>query len=182
MGDVVKRFICFELWWPFCSAEQNHFCKRVTQEHSCRIISKSINRFRKRCLLSKLLTDAWQSTPFFYFSSGGHFVQRSQTVLAFFGKVALEKLFSEIILKSGPWPRRRCRLNWFSIFSSGGHFVLRSGIFLAGKGAWEEHFCETILKSGYWPGRRCCLKVFLLFFLALAAILFSGAEPFRQFW
>ena len=48
-----------------------------------------------------------------------------------------------------------------------------------GKGAWEEHFCEIVLKSGYWPGRSR-LKVFL--FLALAAILFSGAEPLRQFW
>ena len=25
MGDVVKRFFYFELLWPFCSAERNHF-------------------------------------------------------------------------------------------------------------------------------------------------------------
>ena len=33
-----------------------------------------------------------------------------------FGKDALEKHFSEIILKSGPWPRRRCRLKCFFYF------------------------------------------------------------------
>ena len=58
-----------------------------------------------------------------------------------------------------------------------------------GKGTSEEHFCEIILKLGHCPG-RCRLKLFFLFvccfffslFLALVAILFSGAEPFRQFW
>ena len=40
-------------------------------------------------------------------------------------------------------------------------------------------FCEIILKSGQWYGRRCRLKVFL--FLALVAILFSGAEPLGNF-
>ena len=39
-----------------------------------------------------------------------------------------------------------------------------------------EHICEIILKSGYWPRRRFHLKVFL--FLTVAAILFSGGEPF----
>ena len=43
-----------------------------------------------------------------------------------------------------------------------------------GKGACEEHFCEIILRSGHWPRRRHRLKVF--YFLALAAILFNGAE------
>ena len=45
-----------------------------------------------------------------------------------------------------------------------------------GKGSHKEHFFEIILKSGHWSRRRCHLKVFL--FLALVAILFSGAEPF----
>ena len=42
-----------------------------------------------------------------------------------------------------------------------------------------EQFCEIILESGNWPGRRCRLKVFQ--FLALAAILFTGAEPLDNF-
>ena len=50
--------------------------------------------------------------------------------LSNFDKGALEKHFSEIILKSGPWPRR-CRFSDFSTLSSAGHFVLQSGIILA---------------------------------------------------
>ena len=49
-----------------------------------------------------------------------------------------------------------------------------------GRGSPKKHFCEIILKSGHWPMRRCHLKVFL--YLALAAILFSGAKRFKQFW
>ena len=45
-----------------------------------------------------------------------------------------------------------------------------------GRGSPEEHFCEIILKLVHWSRRRYHLKVFL--FLALAAILFSGAERF----
>ena len=66
-----------------------------------------------------------------------------------FGKGALEKHFSEIILKSGPWPRRRCRLKCCFFF-----FVF----FL---------FCFVFV-----------FFFFFLYFLALAAILFCGAEPF----
>ena len=44
-----------------------------------------------------------------------------------------------------------------------------------GRESLKERFCEIVLKSSHWP-RRCRLKVFL--FLALAAISFSGAEPF----
>ena len=38
-----------------------------------------------------------------------------------------------------------------------------------------EYFCANILKSGHWPRTRRHLKIF--YFLALAAILFNGAEP-----
>ena len=48
-----------------------------------------------------------------------------------FGRGSLKEHFSEIILKSGHWPRRRCCLMFFSIFSSGGHFVQPSGTILA---------------------------------------------------
>ena len=47
-----------------------------------------------------------------------------------------------------------------------------------GRGHNEEQFCEIILNLGQWF-RRCCLKDFLSG--ALAALLFSGAEPFMQF-
>ena len=48
-----------------------------------------------------------------------------------------------------------------------------------GKGHYEEHFCEIILNLGQWF-RRCRLKDFLS--EALAALLFTGVEPFMQFW
>ena len=47
------------------------------------------------------------------------------------------------------------------------------------KGYPEEQFCELILNLGQWF-RRCRLKDFLPG--VLATLLFSGAEPFMQFW
>ena len=46
-----------------------------------------------------------------------------------------------------------------------------------GRGHYEEQFCEIILNLGQWF--RCRLKDFLSG--ALAALLFSGVEPFMQF-
>ena len=48
-----------------------------------------------------------------------------------------------------------------------------------GRGYYEDQFCEIILNLGQWF-RRCYLKDFLSG--ALAAFLFSGVEPFVQFW
>ena len=55
---------------------------------------------------------------FSIFSSGGPFVQQSRTILAILvkGYNVLEEHFCEIILKSGPWPRRRCCLKIFFFF------------------------------------------------------------------
>ena len=47
-----------------------------------------------------------------------------------------------------------------------------------GKGYYEEQFCEIILNLGQWFRRRCGLKDFLS--VALAALLFGGAQPFMQ--
>ena len=44
----------------------------------------------------------------------------------------------------------------------------------------EEQFFEIVLNLGQWYRRRCRLKDFLS--EALATLLFSGAEPFMQFW
>ena len=49
-----------------------------------------------------------------------------------------------------------------------------------GWGLLVEYFCANILKSGYWPRMRCRLKI--LYYLALAAVLFNGAELLRPFW
>ena len=44
----------------------------------------------------------------------------------------------------------------------------------------KEHSSKIISKLIYWLRKRSRLKVFL--FLALAAILFNGAERFERFW
>ena len=70
----------------------------------------------------------------------------------------------------------------FLFLSSGRHFVQPSGAILVilVEGHLVEYFCANILKSGHWPRMRCRLKIF--YFSALAAILFSGAEPLWPSW
>ena len=48
------------------------------------------------------------------------------------------------------------------------------------RGYPEEQFCEIILNLDLWFRMRCRLKDFLSG--ALVALMFSGAEPFMQFW
>ena len=48
-----------------------------------------------------------------------------------------------------------------------------------GRGYFEDQFCVTILNLGQRFWRRCCLKDFLSG--ALAALLFSVAQPYMQF-
>ena len=65
----------------FSGAEPlGNFGRGYPKEHSCKIISKSVHWFRRRCLLSKLLTDEKTFKGFSIFSSGGHLVQSSRTV------------------------------------------------------------------------------------------------------
>ena len=63
-------------------------------------------------------------------------------------------------------------LKVFPIFSSGSHNHFSN----FGRRSPKKQFNEIILKSDHWPRKRCRLKVIQV--LALAAILFSGAEPF----
>ena len=67
----------------------------------------------------------------------------------------------------------------FLVWSSGEVFVQRSGSICAILVEYhEEQFCEIILNLDQWfRGSR--LKYFLSGFLA--ALLFTGAEPFMQF-
>ena len=55
-------------------------------------------------------------------------------------------------------------------------FLALAAIF--GRGSPKKHSCIIISKSIHWLKRRSGLKLFLV--LALAAILFNGAEPFEQ--
>ena len=57
-GDVFYKISYLGLWWPSCSAEQNHLCtfgRWHYGTHSCEIILNLGQRFR-RCRLKKGLT------------------------------------------------------------------------------------------------------------------------------
>ena len=114
---------------------------------------------------------------FSIFCSGGHFVQRSGTILAIFGLGSPKKPFCEVILKSNHWPRRTCHLKVvvvvFFYFKLWRPFCLAELYHFSNfvRRSSKKHFCEIILKSSYWHRRRCRLNFFL--FLALTAILFS---------
>ena len=87
-----------------------------------------------------------------------------------------------IILKSVHWLTRSSRLKVFLFLAPVAILFIRVERFEHfGRGSTKEYSCKLILKLGQWPWRRCRFKVFFLF-LALAAILYSGTEPFRQFW
>ena len=89
--------------------------------------------------------------------------------------------WNQIISKSIHRFSRRSHLKLFSIYSPGGHFLQteRNGLSNFCRQSLKEHSCIIISKSMNWLRRRSHLKVFL--FLALAAILFNGAEQFEQF-
>ena len=96
-----------------------------------------------------------------------------------FGRRYHEEQFSEIILNSDLWFRRKCCLKVFIIWGSGSPFVQWSvNIWALLVEGIKMNYCEIILKLGQ-RFRRCLLNDFLSG--ALATLLFSGAEPFMQF-
>ena len=80
-GPVVQEEISIkdisyqELWWPFCSVEQNHLCnfgRGHHEEHSCDVIGNLDQLFRRRCRLK----------IFLIWSCGSPYVQWSGTICA----------------------------------------------------------------------------------------------------
>ena len=70
-----KDISYMELWRPFCSAEPNHLCnfgRRHHEEQFCEIIL-NLDQWLKRRFGLKL---------FLIWSSGGPFIQRSETICA----------------------------------------------------------------------------------------------------
>ena len=67
--------------------------------------------------------------------------------------------------------------NCFSSFSLGGHFVQPSRTILAILVKGHKRKSANIFKLGHWPR-----GLNIVLFLALAAMLFNGDEPFEQFW
>ena len=120
--------------------------------------------------------------PFFYLyylEFWRPFCPAEQNHLCNFGRERHEEQFCDIILNLDQW-FRRCHLKIFPIWSSGGSFVQRSGTIFCnfGRRYHEEQFCEFISNLGQWFRIRFSLEYFLSG--ALAALLFSGAEPFMQ--
>ena len=116
-------------------------------------------------------------TGFSIFSSCGHFVQQSGTIWAMF----LQGTFLWNYFKIGQLALEEMSFYESSIFSSGGHFVQQSRTILA---IFDKLQQGIIRMKLFWNGpiglgEDVVLRVFL--FLALAAILFSGAEPFWHF-
>ena len=92
--------------------------------------------------------------------------------------------WNQIISKSVHRFSRRSHLKLFSIYSPGGHlFTEQNSLSNFCRLSPKEHSCIIISKSMHWLflllDWLLHLKVFL--FLALAAILFNGAEQFEQF-
>ena len=80
-GPVVQEEMSFkdssylELWQPFCYAERNHLCnfgRGYQEEQFCEIILNLDQCFRRRYVLK----------IFLIWSSGGPYVQRSETICA----------------------------------------------------------------------------------------------------
>ena len=169
-GDVVYKISYLELWQPSCSLSQNHSCnfeKGHHEEHSCEVIWNLDQWFKRRCLLK--IFPIW--------SSGGPFCSVEWNHLCKFDGGYQEKQFCEIFSNLDQWFSRRCLVKKFLIWSSGSS---PNHLCNLCKGHYEKQFCEFISYLGQWFRRRCCYKDFLS--EALVALLFSGVEPFMQFW
>ena len=95
----------------------SNFGRGSPKEHLREIILKLVHWSRRRCCLRVF---------FSIFSSGGHFVQRSGTIL----KIVVEDHPRNISVKLF-LNREKMSFKGFSISSSGGHFVQRSRTSLA---------------------------------------------------
>ena len=97
-----KDISCLELLWPFCLAEQNHFCKFCighNEKKFCEFILNLGQWFRGRCCLKDFLYGALAAL---LFSGAKPFMS--------FSKRASWEHSREAILNSNKWFRRRCRL------------------------------------------------------------------------
>ena len=77
------------------------------------------------------------------------FSSAEQNHFSNFGKEVLEEHFCEIILKSGPWPRRRHCLKIFIFFLFWMPFCSaeRHHFSNFGRGSLKKHSCKNISKS-----------------------------------
>ena len=140
-------FFYFLLWCPFCSAEQNHFSnfgRGSSKEHFCEIILKSTHW-------------PWRTgrlKGFSIFSSDGHSVQLSRTILAILVEGHPRTICVKMLFKV-----------FFSYFSPQQPFcsALQRHFSNFGTGSSKEHLYEIILTSAYQPWWRCRFMGFFYF-------------------
>ena len=161
-----------ELWWPFYTAQLNHLCnfgRGYYEVQFCEIILNLDQWFRR-----------WPLEDISYLELWPPFCSANRTICAIFleglwgtnlwNYFEFDQWFKEMAFKNISylellWPFCSAEQNHLCNF---------------GRGHQEEQFCEIILNLDQWFKRRCRLKCFLTG--ALAALLFSTAEPFKQFW
>ena len=97
--------------------------------------------------------------------------------LCIIGRRHHEEQCCKIILNLNQWLRRKCRFKVFLIWSSGSPFVQWSItiVQILVEGIKRNNSVKLFLNLAQWFRR------FLILSGALAALLFSGAEPLMQF-
>ena len=145
----------------------NTFGRQSPTEHSCMIILKLMRWLRRRSLLKVFYFYLWQ--PSRSTESNG---------LSNFGRQSPKEYSCIIISKSIHWLKRRCLLKVFSIFSSGSQLVQQSETVRAIlEDSHLRNIPEKLFHNLSTDLAEEVVKSFLLF-IALAAILFDGAELF----
>ena len=90
-----KDILYLELWWPFCSEEQNRLCnfgRGYQEEQFCEIILNLDMWFRKRCHVKDFLSGAlaalvwWSGTIYAFLVEG---IMENQHIVKF-GSVVQE--------------------------------------------------------------------------------------------
>ena len=103
---------------------------------------------------------------FLIYSSGGHFFQRSRTILCNCGIVHYEEHICEIILNWHQFVRRRWCFKIFLIYISDNRFfvVVFCGMYHYASlvQCIMKLFCEISLNLDQWFRGRCRLKIFLV--------------------
>ena len=110
-----KEISYLQLWWPFCSTEQNHLFNLSRGQYKEHIYEIILNLDVVQEMLFKDIS---------YLQLKQLFCLVDQNHLCNFGRRHYEEHFCEIILNKDQSFRRKCCLKIFLLYSSGGSYVL----------------------------------------------------------
>ena len=138
----------------------SNFVRELHTEPSCEIISKSVHRFSRSCLKF-----------FLYLSLAAILFNRTERFEQFWWTIT-KGTFLYYYFKINALVKEETSIKGFSIFSSGGHL-----------NHWSVMVWAILVIQS---PKELFVKLFqnlpYLQKIALAAILFNGAERFEQFW